>query len=207
MTMPTPPLPPLRMPPRNGFTLVEMLVALALFAVIAVGALGLLRFSVDAELASRAKTDSIAAQRRFLSVWTADLAQAVPRPSRDASGASRPAFEASVDGAIVRFTRSGWDNLDGAPRPGLQKVEYRVTPAALVRAGYPYPDGAVADAPSEVLPLSAPPTLRFRGKDGNWRERWDPQLSNELPIAVELLVPQNGVPPLRIVSLVGVNYQ
>ncbi|WP_298282986.1 type II secretion system minor pseudopilin GspJ [Novosphingobium sp.] len=191
----------------NGFTLVEMLVALALFAVIAVGALGLLRFSVDAELASRTKTDAIAAQRRFLAVWTADLAQAVPRPSRDPSGTPRPAFEANTDGMVIRFTRSGWDNLDGAPRPGLQKVEYRITSTALVRAGYPYPDGATADRGAEVLPLTAPPTVRFRSKDGNWRDRWEPQLSTELPVAVELLVPQRGVPPLRIVSLVGANYQ
>lgn len=193
--------------PRNGFTLVEMLIALALFAVIAVGALGLLRFSVDAELASRNKTESIAAQRRFLSVWTADLAQAVPRPSRDQSGAAHPAFEANRDGIVIRFTRSGWDNVDGAPRPSLQKVEYRLTANALVRAGYPFPDGAVPEAGAEVMPLIAPPTVRFRTKDGNWRDRWEPQLTTELPVAIELLVPQKGVPPLRIVSLVGVNYQ
>lgn len=194
-------------PARNGFTLVEMLVALGLFAVIAVGALGLLRFSVDAELASRTKTDSIAAQRRFLSVWTADLAQAVPRPSRDQAGAAHAAFEANRDGVMIRLTRSGWDNIDGSPRPSLQKVEYRVTSAALVRAGYPFPDGAAAEAGAEVLPLTAPPTVRFRSKDGNWRDVWQPQLTTELPVAVELLVPQIGRPPLRIVSLVGANYQ
>ncbi|MCY1671269.1 type II secretion system minor pseudopilin GspJ [Novosphingobium sp. SL115] len=194
-------------PSRNGFTLVEMLIALALFSVIAVGALGLLRFSVDAELAGRTKTDSIAAQRRFLSVWTADLAQAVPRPSRDTSGTPRVAFEANTDGVLLRLTRSGWDNVDGAPRPGLQKVEYRVTATALVRAGYPFPDGAAAEPASEVLPLTAAPTVRFRTKDGNWRDRWEPQLSNGLPVAVELLIPQRTGAPLRIVSLVGVNYQ
>lgn len=194
-------------PPRNGFTLVEMLIALALFAVIAVGALGLLRFSVDAELASRNKTDAIAAQRRFLSVWTADLAQAVPRPARDQAGVAHPAFEANVDGVIVRMTRSGWDNVDGAARPSLQKVEYRVSGTALVRAGYPFPDGAAPEAGAEMLPLTAAPTIRFRAKDGNWRDRWEPQLTTELPVAVELLVPQAGRPPLRIVSLVGVNYQ
>ncbi|MBF9152563.1 type II secretion system minor pseudopilin GspJ [Novosphingobium jiangmenense] len=194
-------------PSRNGFTLVEMLVALALFAVIATGALGLLRFSVDAELASRDKTESIANERRFLSVWTADMAQAVPRPSRDQSGTPRPAFEANSEGVLIRFTRSGWDNVDGAPRPGLQKVEYRITAKALVRAGYPYPDGAAPEAGADVLPLSSPPVVRFRTKDGNWRDRWDPQLSTELPVAIELLVPQRGLPPLRVVSLVGVNYQ
>jgi general secretion pathway protein J len=194
-------------PVRNGFTLVEMLIALALFAMIAVGALGLLRFSVDAEMASRARTESIAAQRRFLSVWTADLAQAVPRPSRDQSGLARPAFEAGADGILIRFTRSGWDNVDGSPRPGLEKVEYRVAGDELVRAGYPFPDGAAPDQGAQVLPLTSPPTVRFRTSDGNWRDRWEPQLSTELPVAVELLIPQRGVPPLRIVSLVGVNYQ
>lgn len=194
-------------PSHNGFTLVEMLIALALFAVIAVGALGLLRFSVDAELASRKKTDSIAAQRRFLSVWTADLAQAVPRPARDQSGTPHGAFEADRDGVLIRLTRSGWDNIDGAPRPSLQKVEYRVTATALVRAGYPFPDGAAPEAGADMLPLTGAPTIRFRAKDGNWQSRWEPQLTTELPVAVELLLPQAGRPPLRVVSLVGVNYQ
>lgn len=194
-------------PPRNGFTLVEMLVALAIFAVIASGALMLLRFSVDAELQSRRKTDEIASQRRFLSVWTADLAQAVPRPARDEGGTAHPALEANTGGVLIRLTRSGWANLDGAARPSLQKVEYRVTARALVRAGYPFPDGAAPEPGADVLPLSGPPTLRFRGKDGVWSDRWEPQLSTELPVAVELLLPQPGGAPLRIVSLVGVNYQ
>jgi len=108
---------------------------------------------------------------------------------------------------VIRFTRSGWDNVDGAPRPSLQKVEYSLTANALVRAGYPFPDGAGPDRGADVLPLVSPPTVRFRTKDGNWRDRWEPQLTTELPVAIELLVPQKGVAPLRIVSLVGVNYQ
>ena len=46
----------------GGFTLVEMLIALAIFAVIAGGALMLLQFSVDAEAASRTKTQQIASE-------------------------------------------------------------------------------------------------------------------------------------------------
>lgn len=189
-----------------GFTLIEMLVALAVFALIAGGALMLLRFSVEAELGARRKTEAMAAERRFLSVWNADLAQAAPRPARDEAGNDHPAFE--VGGAVLlRFVRSGWSNVDGAARPSLQKVEWRWNGKALVRSGYPFPDGAAPDPESAMLPLAAPPTLRFRTADGVWRDSWEPQRVAELPVAVELLLPQPGGEPLRVVSLVGVNYQ
>ena len=193
-----------------GFTLVEMLIALAIFAVIAGGALMLLRFSVDAEAASRTKTQQIAALRRFLSVWNADLAQAVPRPARDAAGATGAAFEAPTgapDGVILRLTRGGWSNFDGAARPSLQRVEYRWQGGKLARAGYPFLDGARADVAAPLADAAGPLQLRFRTQDGNWRDRWEPQRSAELPVAVELNLPQPGGQVLRVVALVGANYQ
>ena len=195
---------------RTGFTLVEMLIALAIFAMIAGGALMLLRFTVDAEIASRDRTQQIAAMRRFLSVWNADLAQAVPRPARDGAGAMHAALEAPTgapDGVILRLTRGGWSNFDGAPRPSLQRVEYRWQGGKLARAGYPFLDGARPDAAAPLADASAAPALRFRTSDGNWRDRWEPQRSAELPVAIELTLPREGGAPLRIVSLVGANYQ
>jgi len=195
---------------RTGFTLVEMLIALAIFAMIAGGALMLLRFTVDAEIASRDKTQQIAAMRRFLSVWNADLAQAVPRPARDGAGAMHAALEAPTgapDGVILRLTRGGWSNFDGAPRPSLQRVEYRWQGGKLARAGYPFLDGARPDAAASLADAPAAPVLRFRTSDGNWRDRWEPQREAELPVAIELALPRAGGAPLRIVSLVGANYQ
>ena len=195
---------------RNGFTLVELLIALAIFAVIAGGALGLLRFSVDAEAASRTKTQQIAALRRFLSVWNADLAQAVPRPARDTAGIPHNALEAPTgapDGVILRLTRGGWSNFDGAPRPSLQRVEYRWQGGRRARAGYPFVDGAAPDAAAPLADAASAPRLRFRTSDGNWQDRWEPQRSAELPVAIELTLPQPGGQGLRVVALVGANYQ
>ena len=81
--------------PEAGFTLVEMLIALAIFAIIAGGALSLLRFSVDAEIASRTRTEQIAATRRFLrkdarvvlTVTPSRGAPEVPPPQRPPSPA------------------------------------------------------------------------------------------------------------------------
>ena len=195
---------------RNGFTLVEMLVALAIFAMIAGGALALLSFSVDAEAASRTKTESLAATRRFLSVLNADLAQAVPRPVRDAAGAQRAALEAPTgapDGVVLALTRSGWSNFDGAARPSLQRVEYRWLGGELSRAGHPFLDGAAPAAPAVLAVTPAPPGLRFRTADGVWRDRWEPQRAAELPVAIELTIAQPRGDTLRVVALVGVNYQ
>jgi len=194
----------------RGFTLVEMLIALALFAVIATGALALLRFSVDAEIASRKKTQQIAALRRFLSVWGADLAQAVPRPTRDAAGGQHAALEAqsgASGGVILRLTRGGWSNFDSTARPSLQRVEYRWERGKLARAGYPFLDGARPDAAAALADAPSMPALRFRTADGNWRDRWEPQRSGELPVAIELTLPQPGGQALRVVSVVGANYQ
>ncbi|WP_068072587.1 type II secretion system minor pseudopilin GspJ [Novosphingobium lentum] len=193
-----------------GFTLVEMLIALAIFAVIAGGALALLRFSVDAELASRHRTDRIAEDRRFLAVWTADLAQATPRTARDETGTAQPALDApgaGTGGLLLRLTRSGWANVDGAPRPSLEKVEYRWQGGKLLRAGYPFPDGAAADPATAVLDAATVPALRFRTRDGLWHTSWQPERDTELPVAIEITLPRSGGRALRIVSLVGVNYQ
>jgi general secretion pathway protein J len=198
--------------PRNGFTLIEMLVALGVFALIAVGALALLRFSSTAELANRQRIEQMGATRRFLAVLNADLAQAAPRPSRDETGAPHPAFEQPANiklagGTLLRLTRSGWSNPDGEPRSGSQKVEYRWTGRAIARAAYPFTDGAVAGPATTLLPLSAPPALRFRDRYGNWHDTWASERDTDLPVAIELLLPQPRGEPMRVVALVGVNYQ
>lgn len=183
-----------------GFTLVELLVALLIFGMLAGAGVMLLRFSVDAQSAAKTRLDAIGAARRIDSLLASDMAQAVPRPTRDDAGTAARAFEGTPE--AVAFVRGGWDNLDAAPRASLMRVAYRIEGGRLVRRQWPMLDGAAPEPPATLLDRVAALRLRYRAADG-WRDRWDPIRLDALPRAVELTVRRVGEPEYRYVLLVG----
>jgi general secretion pathway protein J len=190
----------------HGFTLVELLVSLLIFAMLAAAGVSLLTFSVRAQEAAEARLGDLAALRRAGSLLSADLAQAAPRPSRDGTGAERPAFEGSSgegDGLLLAFVRRGWENYDQAPRPSLQKVEYRLAEGRLIRRFYPRVDGSAAEAEVVLLDGIGRIRLRYRTRRGEWRDRWDPVRGAELPRAVELVADVAGAGVTRQLFLTG----
>ena len=82
----------------RGFTLVEMLVALAIFAGIATIGVGLLRASVDTQGAVQDRLGAMGAVNRLRSIMAGDLAQAALRPVRGPDGAVQPAFRGDARG-------------------------------------------------------------------------------------------------------------
>ncbi len=197
----------------SGFTLVEMMVALFAFGIIASGAVLLLRFSVDSEIASRDRLEKIADMRRFTAVLNADLAQAVPRTSRDRRGFVRPAFDTRDDASstlMLRLTRSGWTNFDNAPRSSLQRVEYHLENGGIERRGYAMLDGGDAQEGSVLVTGVTDASLRFRDVRGVWSSAWTPESPGELPVAMEMRLQrsENGAAqaPAVLTMLVGANY-
>lgn len=75
---------------RSGFTLVEALVALMLFGLIASAGAAVLSVSVDNRFVVRAATDRTAALQRTRSLLKADLGQATNRRTRDRNGEPHP---------------------------------------------------------------------------------------------------------------------
>jgi general secretion pathway protein J len=137
---------------------------------------------------------------------TADLAQAAPRLSRDETGAVRPAFEGGsgqADTLALALVRRGWDNPEGADRPSLQKVQYRLAGDRLERRAYRFVDGADAMAPVALVRGVRQLRLRYRDKEGTWRERWDPTRVDDLPRAVEMVVDTAESGSVRQLFLVG----
>ena len=139
-----------------GLSLVEVLVALAVFALLAAAAVGVLAWAAGQQGAVRARMDRIAELQRAHALLQADLGQVVLRRVRDADGQlSRNAFRAAPPDdrrlPLLGFVRGGWDNPDAAPRPSLQYVEYQLVRDRLERRTRPALDGTEPGPPQVVL--------------------------------------------------------
>ncbi len=187
---------------QQGFTLIEMMVALLIFGLLAAAGASLLSFAVRAQGVSGKKLDDIAAIERLDAALTADLAQALPRPTRDQGGTPRPAFESGDGFPLFRLVRGGWENVDNSPRAGLQKVEYRLANGVIQRVAWPMLDGAEALPPVEMMKGVASVKLRYR-RAGAWSDAWTPKSARAMPDAVELTIARTDGTVLREMLLVG----
>lgn len=189
----------------QGFTLVEMLVSLFLFGLLAAAGVALLGFSVRAQGAAEERLEAAAGLRRVGTLLTADLAQATPRLPRNAAGAVEVAFYGGTGEAgqpALVLTRRGWDNADAAPRASVQRVEYRRIGDRLERRAYPMLDGTAPGPPTTLLRGLRSLTLRYRTR-GEWRQRWDPLRPAHLPDAVEAVIDAPDMGRVRMLFLVG----
>lgn len=187
---------------RNGFTLVELMVALLIFGLLSASGVALLSFSVDTRAATSERIDALSAVLRTRSLLTSDLAQATPRLYRREDGSVSQAFRGSEDDVLLALVRRGWANDDGAPRASLQRVEYRLNDGRLERISYPHVDGSRTGTASVLLAGVRSVTLRYR-IDGEWRDRWDALRPELMPQAVEAVILLDGAPELRQLFLVG----
>lgn len=186
-----------------GFTLVEVMVALLIFGMLAAAGVAVLSFSVRAQAATGAKFDDLAGIERSAAIMAADLGQAVLRPARDDVGNLRPALVGEADS--LALVRGGWSNLDGAARPGLQKVFYRRGERGWERTAFLQLDGSPPLEPALLVPGVETVRLRYRYR-GAWSDRWDGAVGVPLPDAVELTLIRRGGLSYRQVILAGSGY-
>ena len=184
----------------GGFTLVELMVALLIFGMLSAAGVALLSFSVSSQAAATERLGDLSQLRRASALMAADLAQAAPRVHRDESGAVRPGF---VGGDGFALVRRGWENVDGAARSSLQRVEWRLSGTTLERQAFPLVDGAAPLPAAAMLEDVARLRLRYRDESGEWRARWDPERADALPVAVEMVVDRAGGAPLRQLFVTG----
>ena len=187
-----------------GFTLIEMLIALVIFGMITAAGVTLLTLTVRTQESSERVLETVGALRRTDALLNADLAQAAPRIRRDGDGQSVPAFTGGNggDALLMAFVRRGWED-ETAFRSSLQRVEYRLREGRLERWRYDAVDGAGRAVAMPLLERVRRVQLRYRDRDGAWRDRWDPTEPARLPTAVEITSDSEGQGQVRMLFLVG----
>lgn len=169
--------------PRNGFTLVELLVALGLFAMVSVAALALLRSSIDTQIALGGRMDRMAALERSRALIADSLLTAQPQPVRTAQGTA-PAFVGSAEGMTFLTAAPGSDGTVTISRLTLSISDG----ALLVQRG---PVGRQG-TPATLIDDVARASFRYRSADGSWQAAWTPPRPDALPRAAELTLQQQG---------------
>ena len=200
----------------DGFTLIEVLVALAITAVIGVVAYGGLDSALAAMERSEAQGKKLNDVNILLAIMSRDFRQAVPRPVRDEYGDDWVhAFNAPENAlSALEFSRAGWAN----PRPeqfvrsNMQRVVYVLEEEKIVRESWYVMDRADDSEAVRVAIVSGVKSFKVEYLDdnlsgpgavpvlgGHWRESWPfpypeagQQPSEALPLAVKVTVDLEG---------------
>ncbi len=174
---------PLRKAGQRGFTLLELLVAMGIFAIIGAMALGGLNAVVGQESQARVQTERLATLQRAMRLMTNDLGSTMPRFVRDELGTPCKELPLVADGRIgylIQLTRSGWPNPANLPHRGtLQRVQYRLEDGKLIRDYWPVLDRVLGQEPRTEELLTGVKDVKLLFFDpgegtGEWLQQWPP---------------------------------
>jgi general secretion pathway protein J len=182
----------------RGFTLLELLVSMTIFAIM--GVMAYRGYSQAADLSERARTNMRRMQDVQLAVHLIvnDFRQLAPRPVREPVGDGyRAALFRDPNGAnLVELTRMGWSNNAGLPRGSLQRVTYALEQDKLVRRHWTVTDPTLATEPvrRELIDRVRAIQVRYLAPSREWVDQWPPlgtageQALRGRPLGVEVVI-------------------
>ena len=184
-------------PPARGFTLVELLIAMAILAVVGVIALAGLSTVLQQQAIAEERAQRWQDIQFAMHVITQDLAQVHPRAARDESGETwKPSFLVGANEQFaVELSRGGWANPAGLPRGHVLRVAYdwEDNASTLVRFHWPAMDRTLTTPPvrTELLTGVDDVQIRLLDRNGQWHLEWPP---------LDLPAPDSLVTPPRLVE-------
>ena len=171
----------------RGFTLIEVLVALAIFGVMSALAYAALDQTLNNAGMLSERMDRLQAVQRTMRHLGNDLTMAVPRPVRDELGTGYlPSVDISIANEyLLAVTHGGWPNPAGNPRGTLQRSVYMLDEGRLLRIYYPVLDTTLTNNAISTEILDGVEELRFRiiSPTGEEVNEW-PQIGATGPTAL-----------------------
>jgi general secretion pathway protein J len=184
---------------QHGFTLLELLIASIVFAIMSIMAYsGLDNILTSHEIAQQSLTRLREIQQSVM-IMNRDFSQIVRRPIRDEFGNAQPHLKTDEGtDLLIEFTRGGRANPAGLLRSSLQRVAYRTEENRLIRLSWNLLDRAQEAEPRETVLLEGltEVNIRYLDESANWHDQWPPlntEVSENLakypsPVGIEVVL-------------------
>lgn len=185
---------------QHGFTLLEMVVTIGIFALMYVWVASFLGSVLDGRDTLNKGAQELENSQRAMTYLTLDFEQIIARPVRDVFGDVQPAVVGDQD--RVSFTRLGWSNpFQLRHRSEMQRVEYWLEDEVLYRGYWPVLDQAAGTELNQDILLEGVSdfSVRFLDQpaqgDWQWLEFWPapqvaglPAWQQRLPRSIEVTI-------------------
>jgi len=134
--------------PDSGFTLVEMLIALFIFALLSAGAMSAMFSSIQTKDRLGAAVEAVSEIETARALIKSDMANVILRTNRDPYGSPEQYSLSGGAETLLTFTRTGRENPGGLEKRGdVQRVAYVFEDNNFLRRSF------AADNPAPLTPL------------------------------------------------------
>lgn len=195
----------------RGFTLLEVLLAMFLTALVAVLGYTSLTTAIRAAEGHGAQAGRLGEIQAAVSLLERDLRYAQARAITDERGEQQPALMGGErEDVLLALTRGGWHNPRGLLRSELLRVHYELEGDTLYRAQWTVLDRIEEEDGYSRLPLlNGVQSVSLRFLDGGvanaqtmelggeWRDDWSPDTASGMPLAVEVTLEIDGFGTLQ----------
>lgn len=181
----------------QGMTLLEVLVAMALTAVIGMIAFAAIRSASEQSVQVRAHDQALGDLESAVHWLVSDLRRAVPRSIRLPDGSTEAALD-SEQGNALDLTVRGVADPDSTALPALYRVRYELQGTNLVRLRWDQLEHGETAVPLQTVVLTDVHAFSVRFLDKGlarssapleqWMQRWPegPGMLDSLPLAVSI---------------------
>jgi len=176
---------------QKGFTLLEVLIAIAIFSVVSLASFTIFDTVLRGDESSKIRSDKQNELQRAFLLMERDFTQIAKRTMRINGEAPTEIFLQTsndsflADGQAIAFVRAGWTNPGLLlPRSDMQNVAYRLVDETLQRLHYNFVDAVVGQEPKIRPVITNVTSLTFEFYDGKaWQKVWS---GDKLPQAIAI---------------------